>query len=457
MSSSNAPQRWSSRVAAHLAVVGAAVGLGSIWRFPYLAGAYGGGAFVLVFIGACFFIATPLLIAEFALGRATGLSPPVAAGAFAAELHRPKYWNAIGVLGTLAAFLIDSYYTLIAGWVLYYLWLCMSGALTAARDEPLSAFDALMSHPWHMIGWQALFLCFALGISAGGVQRGIEAANRVRAPAFLGLLIFLVIYACATGNVRDGLSFALWPNFNRLSSAGALAAVGQAFFATGVGMAMMIAYGAYMPKSVSLVRAAALISGSIILVSLLATLMVFPLVFSYGINPAQGVELVFKVLPTLFATMPAGRWIGTLFFLLLFFAALTPSIAALEPSVAWMQARYKLSRPRAAAASVAGVWVAGLGSVFSFNVWSQWHPLQWLGPFRGMTVYSLVDFVSSNVLLPVSAVLTSVLVGWVCVGPVRDRELAVEAPAVQRISWLLLRYACPVAIVGVLVAGLAQI
>jgi NSS family neurotransmitter:Na+ symporter len=439
-------------------VIGAAVGLGSIWRFPYLAGTYGGGAFVLVFIAACFFIATPLLVAELALGRATRRSPPLAAGEFAAAFGRSRYWNAIGILGTIAAFLILSYYTVIAGWVLYYIWLCATGALTAGtHGDPSSIFDRLMTHPWQMIGWHLLFLCCALAISAGGIRRGIEAANRIRAPAFLGLLIFLAIYACATGDPHDGLRFSLWPNFTRLSALGVLAAVGQAFFATGVGMAMMIAYGAYIPSGVSLVRSASLISGSIIVVSLLATLVIFPLVFAYGMNPAQGPDLVFKVLPALFATMPAGRWIGALFFLLLFLAALTPSVAGLEPSVAWVQTHYRLSRPWAAAACVVVVWFVGLGSILSFNLWSQWHPLQWLQPFRNMTLYTLIDFVSSNLMLPVGAVMTSVLVGWLCVGPKRDRELAADLAGTQRFTWTLLRYVCPIAIVGILVTGVAQL
>jgi NSS family neurotransmitter:Na+ symporter len=458
ISSSISPQLWSSRLASHLAVIGAAVGLGSIWRFPYLAGTYGGGAFVLVFMAACFFIATPLLVAELALGRATRRSPPLAAGEFAADFGRSRYWNAIGILGTVAAFLILSYYTVIAGWVLYYVWLCVTGALTATtHGDPSSTFDGLMAHPCQMIGWHLLFLCCVLAISAGGIRRGIEAANRIRAPAFLALLIFLAIYACATGDPRDGLRFALWPNFGHLSSVGILAAVGQAFFATGVGMAMMIAYGAYIPSGVSLVRSALLISVSIIVVSLLATLMIFPLVFAYGVNPAQGPDLVFKVLPALFATMPAGRWIGAFFFLLLFLAALTPSVAGLEPSVAWAQMQFGLPRPWAAVVCIVAVWFVGLGSVLSFNLWSQWHPLQWVHPFRGMTLYTLIDFVSSNLMLPVGAVLTSALVGWLCAGPKRDRELAADPATTQRYTWTLLRYVCPIAIFGILVAGIAQL
>jgi SNF family Na+-dependent transporter/acetylornithine deacetylase/succinyl-diaminopimelate desuccinylase-like protein len=448
---------WSSGLASHLAVVGAAVGLGSIWRFPYLAGAHGGGAFVAVFIFACFFIATPLLVAEFILGRTSRRPPPQAAGDFAAMQGRGRAWNAIGVLGTMAAFLINSYYTVIAGWVLRYLWLCGSGALVARTHEELSAiFRAVMRDGVGMGIWQLSFLGLAAVISAGGLQRGIEVANRIRAPAFLVLLLILVVYACAVGDVRRGLHFALWPDFSRLSATGVLAAIGQAFFATGVGTAMMIAYGAYIPHQISIVRSAALISGSIILVSLLATIIVFPLVFSYGLNPAQGPELVFEVLPAMFAEMPAGRLIGALFFLLLLVAALTPTVASLEPTVAWLEGTHFMRRAHASLVTVGAVWVVGFGSIASFNVWSTWYPLGWIARFRGMTLYSIIDFLTSDIMLPAGAVLTSILVGWLTVGPMRDRQVAATAPTVRRLLWALLRYLCPVAILAVMLAALIR-
>jgi NSS family neurotransmitter:Na+ symporter len=302
-------------MASHLAVIGAAVGLGSVWRFPYLAGMYGGGAFVAAFFLACAFIATPLLAAELLVGRATHRNPVDAAGVFAEDSPGGRRWNAIGVLGTLAAFLINSYYVVIAGWVLRYLWLCGPGALEGLSGPQLTAvFRSFMANPIAMGTWQVAFLLLAALISAAGLRRGIEAANRIRAPAFLLLMLILVAYACMIGDVARGLRFALWPNWSRLSAAGVLAAIGQAFFATGVGMAMMIAYCAYVPRSVSLLRSALTISGSILLVSLLATLIIFPLVFRYGVDPAQGPELVFQVLPALFAEMPAGRLVGSLLF-----------------------------------------------------------------------------------------------------------------------------------------------
>ncbi len=219
-------------------------------------------------------------------------------------------------------------------------------------------------------------------------------------------------------------------------------------------MAMMLAYGAYVARGTSLVRSALIISGSILLVSLLATLTIFPLVFRYGMDPAGGSELVFDVLATVFAEMPGGRLVGTLFFLLLVFAALTPSIAALEPLVAWLQQHRGLSRARAVAIAAGAAWVLGLGSVLSFNVWSGWHPLGVLPALAGKTFFDVMDFVSSNVLLPIGALATSVLVGWRISRSIVDDELSETTPFARRLCVWLLCYACPLAIAAVFVSAL---
>jgi NSS family neurotransmitter:Na+ symporter len=449
---------WSSRVAAYLATVGAAVGLGSIWRLPYLVGTSGGSAFLFVFVLACLGIATPLLVAEFALGRRARRSPPDAAGEVAAESGLTRRWNAIGVLGTIAAFVIISYYTVIAGWVLAYTFKVGSGALTGLdRPQVAGIWRAFLADPLEIGAWHLAFLALVVLISARGVSRGIESANRLRAPVLLLLLIFLATYALTTGDpaaVRAGLRFAFAPNFSALTPQVVLAAIGQAFYATGVGMAMMLAYGSYIPRGASLVRPALYITGSILLVSLLATLTIFPLVFRYGMDPAEGSALVFDVLATVFAEMPGGRLIGGLFFLLLVFAALTPSIAGIEPVVAWLEQHRNLSRPRAVALAACGAWVLGLGSVLSFNRWSGWHPLGFVPVFAGKTVFDTLDYLTSNILLPVGALLVSALVGWRLSRGIVDDELAETGPFARRLCLWFLRYACPLAIAAVLVSAL---
>ena len=446
---------WSSHLAFYLATVGGAVGLGSIWRLPYLVGSMGGSAFIVVFVLACLLIATPLLAAEFMIGRRSRKSPPDAAGTVAAMSGLSTKWNVIGVLGTIAVFAIISYYEVIAGWVLAYTWKCATGQLAGlSQTEVGRVWRAFLANPIELGAWHLAFLVIVGQISSRGVGRGLELATKVRAPVLLVLLLILMSYALATGDVARGLRFAFAPNVGAITPAVILAAIGQAFYATGVGMAMMIAMGSYVTAGTSLVRTSVIITASILLVSLLATLTIFPLVFRYGLNPAQGPELVFSVLGTVFAQMPGGRVFGTLFFLLLVFAALTPSVAGFEPTVEWLQQNFGLSRRGAAAATMGASWVFGLGSLLSFNRWSDWHPLGALAMFRDKTFFDAVDYISSDLLLPVGAVLTSVFVGWRLSRRIVSEELSESSPMTATCVVWLLRFVCPIAIGAVLVSVL---
>ncbi len=446
---------WSSNLAVYLCTAGASVGLGSIWRFPYLAGTGGGSAFILVFVLACVLVATPLLAAEFALGRASRLSPPEAAGAVAASVGLDSRWNVIGILGTLAAYLLFSYYTVIAAWILAYAWKCGIGLLAAAGPQHVAAlWNDFQSRPGEVALWHAGFVAVVIFISGRGLQGGVEPANKIRAPALLLLLLTLVVYSLATGDVRRGLTFAFKPDFSAISAQVVLSAIGQAFYATGVAQAMMIAFGAYMERGTSLVRTSLVITGSILLVSLLATMMIFPLVFGYGMNPAQGPALVFDVLPRVFTEIPGGRIIGTLFFSLLVLAALTPSIALLEPGTAWLTRRYDVRRSLAVWIVGGSSWLLGIGTVLSFNRWAGWHPLGFLPLFATKTFFDTLDYVCSNVMLPVGAFLTSVFVGWRVSGLFVRRELAETTPLARTACVWLLRYVCPLAILAVFIATL---
>jgi NSS family neurotransmitter:Na+ symporter len=453
--SSSASVIWSSKLAVYLGAAGAAVGLGSIWRFPYLAGTGGGGAFILVFVLACVLVATPLLAAEFALGRGSRRSPPEAAGAIAQAAGLSSRWNAIGILGSVAAFLLFSYYTMIAGWVLAYAWKCAAGALADAGPAGVAeVWKGFLADPLRMAAWQAGFVFLVILISARGLQGGIEPANKIRAPALLVLLLILVAYALWKGDVRRGLEFAFAPNFSALNAQVALAAVGQAFYATGVGQAIMIAYGAYIEPGTSLVRTSLAITGSILLVSLLATALIFPLVFGYGMNPAQGPELVFDVLPRVFTEMPGGRLIGTLFFVLLVLAALMPSIGLLESGVAWLIQRRGTSRTAAVWLVAGTAWVIGTGSVLSLNRLSGWYPLGFLPIFAHKTFFDVLDYVCSNIMLPVGALLTSILLGSRLSAWFAADELAETTWLARRACVWLLRVVAPIAIVTVFVATL---
>ena len=446
---------WSSSTAFYLSAVGAAVGLGSIWRFPYLAGTSGGGAFILIFILALLLIAVPLLVAEFAIGRQALCSAPRAAGVVAVQSGLSRHWRVIGVLGSVAAFWIASYYTVIAGWVLAYAWKCAIGQLDHQSHAVVASLrQAFLASPWQMGTWHLAFLAGVAVVSARGVNRGIELANRIRAPALLILLCILVVYAMQVGDVRRGLEFAFGLHWSQVTPQVVLAAIGQAFFATGVGMAMMIAYGQYVQSGTSLMRSALIVAGSILLVSLLASLLVFPLVFRYGMNPAQGITLVFDVLPTVFAEMPGGRVLGTLFFVLLVFAAFTPTIAILEPIIAWLIERWRLSRPVAVFTTAALAWLSGLSSVLSFNLWINLYPLDFIKRYAGKTVFDISDDIASNMLLPAGALLTSLFIGWLVDRRIVATQMAESSAPVQRLCVALLRFVCPVAIVVVLAAAL---
>lgn len=449
------PVRWSSRLAFYLGAAGAAVGLGSIWRFPYLAGTGGGGAFILVFAAACLLIASPLLAAEYAIGRRARRNAPEAAGEIAARHGMSRRWNAIGVLGAAASVLVFSYYSVIAGWVMAYSWKAASGALAAAGPRNVSLlWQEFQASPIAVGSWHVAFVALVLLISARGLNRGIEAANRIRGPGLLILLCILVAYALTTGDVRRALTFAFQPDFSAINPQVILAAVGQAFYATGVGQAMMIAYGAYVETGTSLVRTSLVVSGSILLVSLLATLMIFPLVFAYDMDPAQGSQLVFEVLPRAFVEMPGGRLIGTLFFILLVLAALMPSIALLEPAVAWLHESKGFSRTTSVWVIGGISWVLGIGSVLSSNIAADWHPLEFLPHFASMTFFDVVDYITANIALPVGALLTSILMGGYLREVLAD-ELQETPPLARHAVLWLLRYLCPLAIVAIFVATIA--
>ncbi|MBV8743127.1 MAG: sodium-dependent transporter [Sinobacteraceae bacterium] len=447
--------RWSSVLSCHLAAIGAAVGLGSVWRFPYLAGSHGGAVFVVAFALALFLIAAPLLVAEYLIGRSSRRPPPAAAGIVAVRFGRSMRWNAIGQLGTWTALIIMSYYTIIAGWVLAYVWYCASGQLTAlTRAAVAPFFRQFLAQPWAIGFWHLVYLSLLAVISACGLTRGVELTTRVRAPMLLALLLLLIAYALSVGEVGRGLSFVFALHLSSLSGQTLLAATGQAFFATGVGMGMMLAYGAYMPDRVSVLRSALLVCGAILLVSLLASILIFPLVFAYGLSPAQGPELVFNVLPIAFAEMPAGRLIGSLFFLLLLVSALTPSLAGLEPLVAWLQQSRGLSRAGASALACVLLWLMGLASLFSFNIWAQWHPLAFIAAFHAANLFDVLDFISSNLLLTIGAALTCLFVGWRLPAAFLDAELVGETARTRKVVLWLLRYVSSLGIAAVLLTAL---
>ncbi len=446
-------ETWSSRIAFYFVSIGAAVGLGTLWRFPYLAGQHG-GVFIIVFIAACAIITTPILAAEFLLGRRGRGSPPASTRAVAISAGRTPWWAAIGWFGTVAIFVIMTYYSVIGGWVLAYIADFAGGGLRGLDAAGVGdRFTAFLADPRALAFWHMLFMALTVAISAGGLERGIELANKIMIPGLFALLLALTAYSFATGDLARGVSFIFRADWSELDGAVILSAVGQAFYATGVGMAIMLAYGAYVPRQVSLLRSGAVISASIIIASILSSLVIFPLAFRFGVDPAQGPQLAFVVLPTIFTSMPGGQLAGFAFFVLLAFAALSSAIAGIEPAAAVLRERMGWSRGAAAAAAGGAMWFFGLAVVLSFNAWSDVRPLSGMQAFADLGIFELLDYASANLLLPIGAFLTCLFVAWRLPAAVVREEIGLQSGWLRAYR-LIVGLICPLAILMMFVANL---
>jgi NSS family neurotransmitter:Na+ symporter len=445
---------WSSGFTFILAAVGAAVGLGNIWKFPFVAGVSGGGAFVLVYLLCVVFVAVPILIAELLIGRRGASSPPVAMAVLAESAGRWKAWRLVGWMGTIVGFLIATYYSVIAGWTLSYIGKAAGGFSGAPPTEVAGQFDALLADPLTMTLWHTVFIVIALYIVGRGLQDGIERAVKLLMPSLFVMMLIMIGYAAVAGDFEAGFRFLFSADFTKIDGKVVLAAVGQAFFSISVAMGLMMIYGAYVPKDVSLTRSAFIIAGADTLIALLAGLMIFPLVFANGLDPAEGPGLIFKTLPAAFAGMPGGRVFGTLFFLLLAFAAVTSIIAIIEPIVAYAQDRWNMQRRNACIVFGFLAWLVGLATVFSFNLWSGFAPLDRIHALEGKTVFDLIDYVTANILMPLGAILIAIFVGWRMHRDDLSEELPVMGPTLFRVWLLMVRLVVPVALLAILISGL---
>jgi NSS family neurotransmitter:Na+ symporter len=445
---------WSTRSTFILAAVGAAVGLGNIWKFPYMTGTNGGGAFVLVYILCVVLIAVPILIAELLIGRRGGASPPVAMHNLARSENRSPLWGSVGWLGVMAGFLILSFYSVIAGWAMAYVIKAASGLFTGLNaEQSLGLFNDLKASPVVMTLWHTAFIVLTVFIVLRGLTSGIEVAVRILMPALFAMLLAMVIYAAYAGDFAQGFAFLFSFDFSKLSPGVVLGAIGQAFFSIGVSMGLMMAYGAYLPRQFSIGSSACIIAAADTIVALLAGLAIFPLVFGNGLDPAEGPGLIFVVLPIAFGAIDAGSLFGMVFFVLLTFAALTSAIALLEPMVAWLADR---GLARITAATLAGgvTWLIGLGSVASFSIWAEVYPLDFLPAFRDRTVYDLIDYFTANIMMPLGGLLIAVFVGWFTAQQSSRSELAMARPfnfAAWRAS---IRYIAPLAILAIFITNL---
>ena len=439
---------WSSRTAFILAATGSAVGLGNIWKFPYITGENGGGAFVLIYILCVVFIGIPIMLAEVYLGKRGRLNPIASIKYISEKENRSRNWQVIGLIGILAGILILSYYAVIAGWTMAYSVRTAFGTLN--NIDALGAatiFENLISDPERLLAWHTIFMIITAVVVAKGVKSGLESAVIRLMPALLVLLLALVIFSSIEGKFYDGLRFMLYPDFSQVTWKTVLIAMGQAFFSLSLGMGALMVYGSYLSSDISIPQTCVIVALLDTLVALLAGLAIFPIVLSSGLEMTQGPGLIFQTLTVAFAAMPGGQLFGTLFFILLIFAAWTSSISLIEPMIIWLIEKYNITRIRAAIIAATFAWIIGIGTILSFNIGAE------IKIFN-MTIFELLDYITSNILLPMGGIMITIFVGWLVAKENIDIELKIKSNILRFIWYFSARIIAPIAVIFVMLNAL---
>ncbi len=437
---------WSGRIGFILATTGAAIGLGSIWKFPYEVGTNGGGGFVLCYLAGVAAIVFPLMLCEFAVGRRGGADAMGSIARVAAASGASAHWRLIGAAGVLTSFLVLSFYSVIGGWTLAYTVETLGHGFADDTAGAVQArFDALLASPLRMTAYHSAFMALTSFIVARGVARGIEDACKVMMPALIVLLALIALYAAVNGDLAAALRFLFVIDPQRITATVALEALGLGFFSIGIGFALMLTYASYAERDIDLCQVAIAAIVADTAVSLLAGLAVFPVVFAEKLDPASGPGLLFVTVPLGFARLPFGMLAAAGFFVLLALAALASAISMLEMPVSWLAHRTNWPRPRATAAAAAACWLLGLASVLSFNRWAAWHPLAVVPGLAGATLFDLMDQLTSNALLPAGGLALALFGGWVVPARLLAEELRIGAGAIVVVR-ALLRYVAPLGI-----------
>ncbi len=447
--------QWRSRLGFVLAAAGSAVGLGNLWKFPYITGENGGGVFVLIYLGAIVLVGIPIMVAEVLLGRAAQSSP---VGAFRRFSSPRSPWVGLGWLGVASAFVILSYYGVVAGWALHYAWLSVSGGITglgAKGLEPLFG-EVYASLPIN-VGWQVVFMALTVAVVLGGVQKGIERWARVLMPALLLMLLVLMVNSFTLDGFSAGARFVFAPRADKLTAAGVLEAVGHAFFTLSLGMGAMLTYGSYLKREDDLVSSAVAVSVLDTLVALMACLVLFPITFTFGMEPAGGPGLVFKNVPIALAQLPAGGLLAVVFFALLVFAALTSAISLLEVAAAYFIDERGWSRRKAVLVTGGAITALGIPSALSGG--TALFGERFAGAFLGKNWFDSFDYLASNWMLPLGGIGIAVFVAWRVGGEARRAEFlrGTRFGAWYRTWLVVLRYLVPVGITGVFLHALGVV
>ncbi len=441
MSNPNLSDRggFGSKFGVIAAAAGSAIGLGNIWRFPYVAGQNGGGAFLIINLACIIAIGMPLMLSEFVIGRRAQRN---AYGSFK-KLAPGKPWYLIGLMGVVAAFVILSFYSTVAGWTFEYVYQSFANGFAGKSPDGLkSMFENFMGASGRAVFWQLLFMVLTAGIVLAGVKKGIEKYAKLLMPILLVLIVVLCIRAVTLPGAEKGLEFLFKPDFSKVNGKVILEALGQAFFSLSIGMGALITYGSYINKKDNLTSSAIIVSFADTLIAILAGVAIFPAVFAFGINPAEGPELVFITLPNIFLQMPGGYYFSVLFFVLLAVAALTSSISVLEVVVAYFVEETRMNRKTATIVAASSISVLGILCTLSQGL----VPEISLG---SMNLFDVMDFTSSKILLPVGGFFIVLFIGWVMKPAEIKDELSNGGALTLRmfnVFLIIVRFIAPVAI-----------
>jgi neurotransmitter:Na+ symporter, NSS family len=398
---------WKNRWTFMLATAGSAIGLGNIWKLPYMIGVNGGSAFVLVFIACIFFVGIPLMMTEVMLGRRAQKNPLDGMANLAAEAHVSNLWKYLGGMGMLTGLLILGFYSVIGGWVLAYIFEAGSGSFSQISASKSTAnFDTLLDSPLTLLFWHSVFMVMTMGVVARGVNSGLEKANNILIPALFAILLVLLGYSMSVGDMSAAYQFMFSPDFSKITPVAVLSALGHAFFSLSLGMGAVMVYGSYLQRNVSIARTSIYIALADTMLGLLVGLAIYSLVFANQLAPNAGPGLIFQTLPIAFGQMPGGRIIATLFFILVAFAAWTSAISLVEPAIAWITENTKFKRGISCLVLGLVVWLLGVAVVLSFNEWKD------IKIVFNLNIFDTLDKLTSTILLPLGGLLMAIFAGY---------------------------------------------
>lgn len=446
---------WSSKLGFVLATAAAAIGLGTLWRFPYVAGANGGGAFVLIYAAFVVCLCIPLMIAEMAMGKRGHGSVVATMRRLVSEEGASPVWRIIGWMSVAVPFFGLSYYSVVAGWCVDYAREAVFvGFSNADANTSKALFETLIAGALRQSVFQFGFIALVAVVVALGVQKGIETISTIKMIALAVVLVGLVIYNAVTFDISESVAFLLRPNFGAVTGASLLTAFGQALFSTAIGAGVLMTYSAYLPRGVSIAQSSAIVSLSVIVVAMLAGLAIFPIALSSGMGVAEGPNLIFVTLPVAFNQMTGGRLVAIVFFALVSLGAFTTAVGMLEPVVAFLRELTGWRRAPVAFGAAFAIWLIGLPSLLSFGPLANFHPLALVPGFEDKTFFDALDFGIAELLLPINALLIALFAGWVMRSMARQNEDF--SPGGLAIWRQAIRFAVPSAIIVLLVNSLLR-